>query len=574
MPAVELPEDEQISAVRCTRAQYFRHEIALVLSRMESGQDRKISLRKQAREMGIPESTLRYWIQHLQGHALEPEALAFFVSPAGVRFLHRQMTAQILVFGLMGGCGPSQQRFFLQMIGLNSLVACSDTTLRTQMRRLQDAVVSWGECTRSELAKTMPLRNVSLGVDETFFAKMVLVGMDVSAGFILLEKYSERRDAQTWQKAVESGKEGLKINVVQVVGDQAKALCALARDRLGVAKIEDLWHGQNAITRGTAGALVAKEEAARRELAKASEEREHVTKSKEEYLRQPGRGHPPNWSARETHAQKRVDAADSALTSATQHRDSLRQAVCELGNVLHPVDLKTGELQNAGKVEKELKGAFDKMDQVIQDAGLGERSQAAVNKARRLIPSWVASIKHWHEMVEANFSDLVLPAETLMLLKLVLIPLLYVNRIIGQANDTVKIKALQVIQKQLRAKLLDPQGLWRTLPTDLRRTLQAVAQDCVDLFQRSTGCVEGRNGVLSLHQHQMRGLNPKLLASLTVIHNFVIVRSDGSTAAMRFFGREPDQPLFEHLCQVLPPPARPRKRARQPKEDILGVGSA
>ena len=477
MPAVELPEGEQISAVRCTRAQYSRHEIALVLSRMESGQDRKISLRKQAREMDIPESTLRYWIQHLQGHALEPEALAFFVSPAGVRFLHRQMTAQILVFGLMGGCGPSQQRFFLQMIGLNSLVACSDTTLRTQMRRLQDAVVDWGKDARSELAKTMSLRNVSLGVDETFFAKMVLVGMDVSAGFILLEKYSERRDAQTWQKAVESGKEGLKINVVQVVGDQAKALCALARDRLGVAKIEDLWHGQNAITRGTAGALVAKEEAARRELAKASEEREHVTKSKEEYLRQPGRGHPPNWSARETHAQKRVDAADSALTSATQHRDSLRQAVCELGNVLHPVDLKTGELQNAGKVEKELKGAFDKMDQVVQDAGLGERSQAAVNKARRLIPSWVASIKHWHEMVEANFSDLVLPAETLMLLKLVLIPLLYVNRIIGQANDTVKIKALQVIQKQLRAKLLDPQGLWRTLPTDLRRTLQAVSVD-------------------------------------------------------------------------------------------------
>lgn len=77
MPAVELPEGEQISAVRCTRAQYSRHEIALVLSRMESGQDRKISLRKQAREMDIPESTLRYWIQHLQGHALEPEALAF-----------------------------------------------------------------------------------------------------------------------------------------------------------------------------------------------------------------------------------------------------------------------------------------------------------------------------------------------------------------------------------------------------------------------------------------------------------------------------------------------------------------
>lgn len=97
------------------------------------------------------------------------------------------------------------------------------------MRRLQDAVVDWGKDARSELAKTMPLRNVSLGVDETFFAKMVLVGMDVSAGFILLEKYSERRDAQTWQKAVESGKEGLKLK------------CLASRRRSGKSFV--LWSG-------------------------------------------------------------------------------------------------------------------------------------------------------------------------------------------------------------------------------------------------------------------------------------------------------------------------------------------
>ena len=40
------------------------------------------------------------------------------------------------------------------------------------------------------LAKTMPLRKVSLGVDETFFADMLLVAMDVAAGFIISEKSS------------------------------------------------------------------------------------------------------------------------------------------------------------------------------------------------------------------------------------------------------------------------------------------------------------------------------------------------------------------------------------------------
>jgi hypothetical protein len=36
----------------------------------------------------------------------------------------------------------------------------------------------------------MPLRKVSLGVDETFFADMLLVAMDVAAGFIISEKSS------------------------------------------------------------------------------------------------------------------------------------------------------------------------------------------------------------------------------------------------------------------------------------------------------------------------------------------------------------------------------------------------
>ncbi|MFZ4540154.1 DUF6399 domain-containing protein [Propionivibrio sp.] len=81
-------------------------------------------------------------------------------------------------------------------------------------------------------------------------------------------------------------------------------------------------------------------------------------------------------------------------------------------------------------------------------------------------------------------------------------------------------------------------------------------------------------GVLSLHQHQMRGLNPQALTALTVIHNFVTTRCDGSTAALRFFGRAPDKPLFEHLCQVLPLPARPRKRLRRPVVNLIIASAA
>ena len=209
------------------------------------------------------------------------------------------------------------------------------------------------------------------------------------------------------------------------------------------------------------------------------------------------------------------------------------------------------------------------MDRVVKEANLGERGQTAVDKARRLIPSWSASVKLWRTMVNECLSDLALSAEVLTLVSTVLIPLLYLKRVILQRRDTEGRKSLQEVQKRFQSELRDPDGLWRMLPLALRRSLLATAQDCVDLFQRSTGCVEGRNGVLSLHQHQMRGLNPRVLCSLTVVHNYVITRSDGTTAAMRFFGRAPDQPLFEHLCQVLPLPARPRKRHRKHKEDLI-----
>jgi hypothetical protein len=86
------------------------------------------------------------------------------------------------------------------------------------------------------------------------------------------------------------------------------------------------------------------------------------------------------------------------------------------------------------------------------------------------------------------------------------------------------------------------------------------------MFQRSTSSIEGRNGYLSLHHHGLRGLRPAMLAALTVIHNYVLERADGTTAAERFFGRPPGD-LFEHLCEVMPAPARPRRRPKEPAAD-------
>jgi hypothetical protein len=97
----------------------------------------------------------------------------------------------------------------------------------------------------------------------------------------------------------------------------------------------------------------------------------------------------------------------------------------------------------------------------------------------------------------------------------------------------------------------------------LREEVKRVCAERVSRFVRSSSCVEGRNGQLSLHHHDCHALSPGKLKALTVLHNYFIERADESTAAERFFGQKPAD-LFTWLLERFPDPARPAKRSRQP----------
>ena len=76
------------------------------------------------------------------------------------------------------------------------------------------------------------------------------------------------------------------------------------------------------------------------------------------------------------------------------------------------------------------------------------------------------------------------------------------------------------------------------------------------MFHRSSSCVEGRNGYLSLRHHGLHHLSDRKLAVLTVIHNFFIRRDDNTTAAERFFEKT-HRDMVEELVQKMPYPPRP-----------------
>ena len=111
-------------------------------------------------------------------------------------------------------------------------------------------------------------------------------------------------------------------------------------------------------------------------------------------------------------------------------------------------------------------------------------------------------------------------------------------------------------------KNLQQHTAWTILSDVSRATASQTAVQCADLFQRSSSCVEGRNGRLSLHHHGIHRLRPGKLRCLTIIHNYFLQRPDRSTAAERFFGAAP-QDLFEWLVQKVPPMGQPAKTRAQ-----------
>jgi len=149
--------------------------------------------------------------------------------------------------------------------------------------------------------------------------------------------------------------------------------------------------------------------------------------------------------------------------------------------------------------------------------------------------------------------DLTQPAAFAMHAKL--IPSFYLDRV-AQTRTVRDGEPLRELAERLRAPLFAPGGALSELSPEAHDQLHDEAKRLAAVFQRSSSNVEGRNGYLSLRNHQLRGLDlPRKRECFTAIHNFFLTRPDGTTAAERFFGQKPRAMFAAILEGVELPPA-------------------
>ena len=509
----------------------------------------EMSEREVTKLLEVPRTTMRSWRRQEGEEKLCPELSEFLSGHAGKQFLQRIVMAayQTLHYG-SGGIRGLQE--FLHLSKLSGFIAASEGALQEFSCRCEEYIVSFANMEEDRLANGMRYRKVTAVLDEMFRGRHpCLVAIEAVSGYILLEKFTEDRTAKRWKEELQPRAEKLRVGFDQIVSDLCGAIRACAKE-MGAEHIPELFHSQYEISKATSGALAAKERESERELEESEEKLKRIEKRYGE-------------DSDECVEAKRVRNLRKCRLEVKRERSKkVKEAKRRLGEIDHPMDLRTGKLQTAEIIKQKFDEQLDVIVTCAQDASLSRTCLNRLAKARRAFDAIAGYIKFFFVWYTAFVVGLNLSSEQTVLFNEVIFPLSYL-KMIWKRLPKEKREELSKLKNTLEHRLK------AAFPEGEQTELIAKGRECAEKFQRSSSCVEGRNSMLSLYHHRFHRLNPRSIRALTVVHNFHITRADGSTAAERFFGAKHPN-LFESLVKNVRIPGKPRVQYHDPQRRSLG----
>jgi hypothetical protein len=518
------------------------------------------SQRHYAQRHGIPRSTLGHWLRRDYPDHLDKAFVSFFRCPAGLAFLRRLLLALLLVFHHKNACGLRCIGLFLELVELHHFVASSYGALHTLDAQLQDDLILFGQQERQRLAAGMTAKDIAVCADENFHGPHVcLVGIEPLSDFILVETYRDRRDGVTWAAAIAAGADGLPVHVVLLTSDQATGLIHCAEEQLRVAHQPDLFHLQRDLSRPVLLPLARPTRQAAKVFEKARQATQRLDDAER---RQPG-------SVGLDGVLESVREELQAKQKLEQAREKLEQAmrpIREVSSLYHPFDRETGRPVTAEQMQARLSESVQRLQKVVEEAGLSERAEQAVQRARGWVVLLVGCLAWFWAKTRARMEALNLGEAARRLSQECLLAGRYWEQASQREKDPAQRKRLQELAHRLQEQAWAGGGALAALSEEEREEVQRAAQECVGLFCRSSSCVEGRNGRLSLFHHGQARLSEKRLKALTAVHNYVVRREDGTTAAERFFGQK-QRDAFTWLLQRMPDLPHPAAKRRHPASE-------
>jgi hypothetical protein len=513
---------------------------------------------------------LQHWIERKDSINEDPLITAFFESPSGTAYMHRLALGAHFVMTLMGSCSVRHVCQFLELTGLDRFIASSYGAQHKVSGELERVIIEFGQKEKCRLAEGMSHKEITVCEDETFHPETCLVAIEPDANYIILEKYADSRKASEWTQCMEEATRGLPVKIIQSTSDEGTGILHHVKKDLGAHHSPDVFHVQHEIIKGTSAPLSRKTKKTEDDLENASGQLTRCIREKEDYENgETRRGRPPQFDKKIEQARSQVEAATDCFERAKAHQSGMKAMVEKISDDYHPVDIETGRPKDAEEVSKSLSECFLQIETVASEAALSEPSFKRIRKARKVTADMVATIAFFWVYVRAKIGALCLDSniETVIIEKL--IPAIYLRHASKKAKSADIRQRIHKQSERILHLLQDVNSPFIGLEPEKLALILKVSEECACLFQRSSSCVEGRNGQLSLRHHSLHRLSNRKLAALTTVHNYFIRRKDGTTPAERFFGSKPRE-LFEFLLNKVDLAGRPaQKRVQLPQQPLL-----
>jgi hypothetical protein len=185
------------------------------------------------------------------------------------------------------------------------------------MQALETALLETAGAWEKDGCASGEVREIIGAVDETFFERMILVFMDRSTGYLVLEAVADERTYATWKALVDERLQTLGTEVLYLGSDRAKALIQLAEQGLECLSMPDFFPVTPEIIKSYSLALG-------RHLRQAHQP---LTKATEALARRQGRPHPadeaPEAAAMVAARHAEVQHWDAVQPTYRQHLETL-----------------------------------------------------------------------------------------------------------------------------------------------------------------------------------------------------------------------------------------------------------
>lgn len=509
----------------------FRQKSARITARIkEIGTS---SIRKIAAGTGLSKSSVHRHLKAKEKRNQYPES-HLWETEEGQEWLKRLVTASLFHFGLKRGVGAESISGFLASLRIQTHVGVSATAIKGVQQELEKQIIGYGQVQQARGVQAGGRKEIVGGVDETFFAQMVLVMLDLPSGYLILEEFSQQRTFKSWQEKVEQALQSLsgQVQIRYLVSDRAKALIKLAVAHCGCRSIADLFHPLYEIGKGFSFAIQNPLNQAQKNLEKANEALGILAPQSEQ------------WRLQNQQQQLLAQRVEKWQKVQEQYQ-GLRQ---QFSLSVHPFAVVDNAPQSSTAVEKQLKKTVVALAELAKTNHLSQADKH-LKPVKNQLPDLACLMDVWWDWVEHSVVDLSPDVLKQLWLKEILLPKLYWERQLLSCRSATQRPlyqaALALAQQKLAQHPCTP-----LCPPDQWQHYTLWAETMVARFQRTSSPVEGRNGYLSQIHWAGRGLSQKRLQVLTVLHNFDLQRADGSTAADRFF-EMPFPDLFESVLPLI-----------------------